>query len=148
MNSCILMAQVVSDPQLRYTSDNQTEIAEMMVEFPGLRSEDPANRIKVVGWGNFAKEMQGSYQPGDRVIVEGRLRINSIEREGYKEKRIELTASRIHRTDGQDHAAAPFSAPSPETTAPTAPAPAPAADFVAPDPAPEPSDRNLDDIPF
>jgi len=148
MNSCILMAQVVSDPQLRYTSDNQTEIAEMMVEFPGLRSEDPANRIKVIGWGNFAKEMQGSYQPGDRVIVEGRLRINSIEREGYKEKRIELTASRIHRTDGQDHVAAPFSAPSPDTAAPAPPAPAPAADFVAPAPAPEPSDRDLDDIPF
>ena len=148
MNSCILMAQVVSDPQLRYTSDNQTEIAEMTVEFPGLRSEDPANRIKVVGWGNFAKEMQGSYQPGDRIIIEGRLRINSIEREGYKEKRIELTASRIHRTDGQDHVAAPFSAPSnPGTAAPVAPAPA-ANDFVTPDPTPEPSDRNLDDIPF
>lgn len=148
MNSCILMVQVVSDPQLRYTADNQTEIAEMMVEFPGQRSEDPANRIKVVGWGNFAKEMQGSYHSGDRVVVEGRLRMSSIEREGYKEKLAELTAARIHRLDGQDHAAVPFSAP-PAAAAP-APAAAPMDDFVAPAPEPEPelSDRNLDDIPF
>lgn len=147
MNNCILMVQVASDPQLRYTPDNQTEIAEMMVEFPGLRSEDPSNRIKVIGWGNFAKEMQGSYRAGDRVVIEGRLRMSSIEREGYKEKRAELTAARIHRTDGQDHAAVAFSAPAPAADALPAP---PVNDFVAPAPAPEEptSDPNLDDIPF
>ncbi len=148
MNSCILMAQVISDPQLRYTPDNQTEIAEMMVEFPGLRSEDPINRIKVVGWGNFAKEMQGGYRTGDRVAIEGRLRMSSVEREGYKEKLAELTASRIYRLDGMAREATPFVS----TAAPPAAKPAAMDDFVAPAPGPEPDagsgDRNLDDIPF
>lgn len=98
MNSCILMAQIVKDPELRYTSDNQTEIAEMQVEFPSLKADDPPALLKVVGWRNLAREIKQRYKKGDRVIIEGRLSMNTIERrEGFKEKRAELTASRIHK---------------------------------------------------
>lgn len=98
MNSCILMAEIVKDPELRYTSDNQTEIAEMHVEFPGLKADDPPALLKVVGWRNLAREIKQRYKKGDRVIIEGRLSMNTIDRrEGFKEKRAELTASRIHK---------------------------------------------------
>lgn len=100
MNHCILMAEVVQEPQLRYTSDNQLPVAEMMVEFPGLRDDDPPGKLKVIGWGNLAQTIQESYRPGDRIIIEGRLHVNSVERsEGFKEKRAELTAQRIHRLE-------------------------------------------------
>ncbi len=96
MNSCILMAQIVSEPELRSTQDNR-EISSMMVEFEGLRSEESPARIKVVGWGNLASEIKNNYHQGDRIIVEGRLSMNLIDMpEGYKEKRAELVASRIH----------------------------------------------------
>ena len=42
MNSCILMAEIIQQPQLRYTPDNQLQIAEMLVQFPG-KPEDPQN---------------------------------------------------------------------------------------------------------
>lgn len=97
MNSCILMAEIVQEPQLRYTPDNQTPIAEIMVEFPGIRDEDPPARLKVVGWGTLAQEIQEKYHQGDRIIVEGRLHMNTFDRpEGFKEKRAELTAQKIH----------------------------------------------------
>lgn len=97
MNSCILMAEIVQAPELRYTSDTQTPIAEMFVEFPGLRAEDPPSRLKVVGWGNLAQEIQERFHEGDRVVIEGSLRMNTVDRpEGFKEKRAELTAQRIH----------------------------------------------------
>jgi single-strand DNA-binding protein len=97
MNSCILMAEVVQEPQIRYTPDSQLAVAEMTVEFSGLRDDDPPTQLKVVGWGNLAQEIQEKYHPGDRVIIEGRLHINTIDRpEGFKEKRAELTAQRIH----------------------------------------------------
>jgi len=96
MNSCILMAEIVQAPQLRYTTD-QMAIAEMLVQFPGLRTEDPPATLKVVGWGNLAQEIQQNYHQGDRVIIEGRLSMNTVERpEGFKEKRAELTVQRIH----------------------------------------------------
>lgn len=95
MNSCILMAQIVQDPQLRYTAD-QMAIAEMLVEFSQPRTEEPLSRLKVVGWGNLAQEIQKTYHQGDRVIIEGRLSMNTVQLEGYKEKRAELTVQRIY----------------------------------------------------
>jgi single-strand DNA-binding protein len=102
MNSCTLMAEIIQEPQLRYTTD-QTAIAEMLVQFPGLRAEDAPATLKVVGWGNLAQTIQETYHQGDRVIIEGRLSMITLDRpEGFKEKRAELTAQRIHRlgTDG------------------------------------------------
>jgi single-strand DNA-binding protein len=102
MNSCILMAEIIQEPQLRYTSDNQTPITEMIVQFPGLRDDDPLATMKVVGWGNLAQEIQERFHEGDRVIIEGRLSMNTIDRpEGFKEKRAELTAQKIHSVSGE-----------------------------------------------
>jgi single-strand DNA-binding protein len=96
MNSCILMAEIIQQPQLRYTPDNQLQIAEMLVQFPGSRPEDPPEHLKVIGWGNFAVEIHEKYHEGDRIIIEGRLGMNTIDRDGIKEKRAELTAQRIY----------------------------------------------------
>ncbi|MFP4135306.1 MAG: single-stranded DNA-binding protein [Halothece sp.] len=101
MNSCILMATITSQPQLRYTQENQTPLADMMVEFPNLKESDPPSSLKVVAWRDLANEVSQNYQPGEQVILEGRLRMNIIERqEGFKEKRAEFTLSRIHRLGG------------------------------------------------
>ena len=95
MNSCILMVEIVQEPQLRYTPE-QTALAEMLVQFPGLRAEDPPATLKVVGWGNLAQEIQQHYHQGDRVVIEGRLSMNTVQLEGFKEKRAELTVQKIH----------------------------------------------------
>ena len=96
MNSCILMAEIYDNPQLRHTPDG-LEVTEMIVHVPGIRADDPSHPLKVVGWGNLAKEIHQTYHQGDRVIIEGRLGMNTIDRpEGFKEKRAELTVQRIH----------------------------------------------------
>ncbi|MCS6814711.1 MAG: single-stranded DNA-binding protein [Cyanobacteria bacterium] len=103
MNSCTLYAEIVQAPQLRYTQDNQMAVAELVVQFPGLRSDDPPATLKAVGWGNLAREIQETYHEGDRVVIEGRLSMNRVDRpEGFKETRAELTIQRIYRlgTDG------------------------------------------------
>ena len=41
MNHCLIQAVINSAPEMRYTKENQTPIAEMIVNFKGLRSEDP-----------------------------------------------------------------------------------------------------------
>jgi single-stranded DNA-binding protein len=65
-----------------------------------MRDDSPKESLKVVGWGNLANTIKETYHPGDRLIIEGRLGMNMIERqEGFKEKRAELTASRISLVD-------------------------------------------------
>jgi len=152
MNSCILMAEVIKNPEIRYTQDGQMPIAEMLVQFAGLRAEDPSETLKVVGWGNLAQQIQEQFHEGDRVVIEGRLGMNTIDRpEGFKEKRAELTATRIHNvattesiggTDSGSNSSSTSPRPaSPKTTAPRVqkqPEPATTGSF-------EPS---YDDIPF
>ncbi|NJM95953.1 MAG: single-stranded DNA-binding protein [Phormidesmis sp. RL_2_1] len=100
MNNCILMAEIIQAPQLRYTADTQTPIAEFVVKFPGLREQDASGQLKVLGWGNLAQEIQERYQAGDRVLLEGRLGTHTVERpEGFKEKRVEMTVQRVSPID-------------------------------------------------
>jgi single-strand DNA-binding protein len=166
MNSCVLMAEIVKAPELRYMQDGQTAIAEMTVQFPALRSEDPMETMKVVGWGNLAQQIQEQFHEGDQVVLEGRLNMVLTDRpEGFKEKRAELTVSRLHKVQADLNApriastpAAPMQQARPQPAAampavPSAPAPAPAAPAAparvnAPVAPPSEYEPNYDDIPF
>jgi len=95
------MAEIIQEPELRYTADNQLQITQMLVQFEGLRDNDPPANLKVVGFGNLAVTIQQNYHVGDRVILVGRLTMNTIERpEGFKEKRAEMTVQQIQHVGG------------------------------------------------
>jgi single-stranded DNA-binding protein len=96
VNHCLLEVEVLEAPQVRYTQD-QTAIAEMLVSLEGLRPDDPPGQLKVVGWGNLAQELPNRVQPGQRLLIEGRLRMNTVTRQdGDKEKKAEFTLGRLH----------------------------------------------------
>ncbi len=132
MNHCLLEVEVLEAPQVRYTQDNQTPVAEMAVQIEGLRPDDPPGQLKVVGWGNLAQDLQNRVQVGQRLVLEGRLRMNTVTRQdGIKEKRAEFTLARLHPlTAGTGMAPAPAQTPAP------APAPAPRAAAGSSSPAP------------
>ena len=118
MNHCVLEVEVVDAPTVRYTQDNQTPIGEMTVRFEALRDGDPPGELKVVGWGNLAQELQTKVQVGQRLMLEGRLRMNTVPRQdGMKEKRAEFTLARMHPIG------ASASTPTPAAATSTAPAP-------------------------
>jgi len=97
MNHCLIQAIVKTEPQMRYTKENQTPIAEMTAEIKGLRGDDPLSELKILGWGTIAQEMVDNLKEGQGVVIEGRLRMNNLTRkDGTKEKQAELTASRFH----------------------------------------------------
>ncbi len=148
MNSFILMAQIIKEPELRYTQDNQLPLSQMLVQFPALKAEDTPATLRVVGFGQLATEIQENFHEGDQVILQGELNINSIDRpEGFKEKRPELKVSKIYKvgeTTGFSApprsipiAATPVSSPTTNTNSYT-----PTSPRVS---TPEP---DLDDIPF
>jgi single-strand DNA-binding protein len=124
MNSCILMAEIIKNPELRYTADNQMAVADMFVQFApplGSRPDDTHPTIEVVGWGNLATEIKENYKQGDRVTIEGRLEMTTFEQDGYKEKRAKLVASRIYHITAVDSPAATSSMGS--SAAPSSPPP-------------------------
>ena len=74
LNHCLLEVEVLEAPQVRYTQDNQTPVAEMTVSLEGLRPDDPAGQLKVVGWGNLAQDLQNRVQVGQRERAQARRR--------------------------------------------------------------------------
>lgn len=146
------MAEIIKNPELRYTADNQMAVADMFVQFApplGSRPDDRHPTIEVVGWGNLATEMKENYKQGDRVTIEGRLEMNTIERDGFKEKRARLVASRLYHIVAVDTpAAAPTSAPAQQSSPPPASSRAttPVAPRVEEPPAFDAED--IDKIPF
>ena len=112
MNHCVLEVEVIDAPTVRYTQDNQTPIAEMAVRFDPLREGDPPGELKVVGWGNLAQELQNRVQTGQRLLIEGRLRMNTMPRgDGMKEKRAEFTLARLHPIGADIHGCSSFRHP-------------------------------------
>jgi len=93
----MLEVLVKKAPTVRFTQDNKTPLAEIEVEFDSLRAEAPPSTIKVVGWGKLAEELQNTVQVNSKLVIEGRLRMNSVPRQdGTKEKQAEFTLSRVH----------------------------------------------------
>ena len=139
VNHCLLEVEVLEAPQVRYTQDNQTPVAEMAVQFDGLRPDDPPGQLKVVGWGSLAQDLQNRVQVGQRLMVEGRLRMNTVTRQdGVKEKRAEFTLSRLHPVGGSS-AGAPMAASAPAPMAASRPPAAAPVRAAAPAPAAQPA---------
>ena len=93
----MLEVMVKKAPTIRFTQDNKTPLAEVEVEFDSLRSDAPPSTIKVIGWGKLAEELKNTVQVNSKLVIEGRLRMNTVPRQdGTKEKRAEFTLSRIH----------------------------------------------------
>ena len=150
MNHCVLEVDVLQAPTLRYTQDNQTPIAEMEVGFDALRPDDPRGQLKVVGWGNLAQDLQNRVQVGQRLLIEGRLRMNTVPRQdGTKEKRAEFTLARLHNVSGGAGSKAPAQH---AVSTPAKPTEAAAAPKAAQEPAAQwntaPLVPDTDDIPF
>ena len=139
VNHCLLEVEVLEAPQVRYTQDNQTPVAEMAVQFDGLRPDDPPGQLKVVGWDSLAQDLQNRVQVGQRLMVEGRLRMNTVTRQdGVKEKRAEFTLSRLHPVGGSS-AGAPMAASAPAPMAASRPPAAAPVRAAAPAPAAQPA---------
>lgn len=98
MNHCLLEAIVQEAPRLRYTQGDQTPVAEMVVGFDPLRVDDPQPTLKVTAWRDAATTMEQQAQPGQKVLLEGRLMMRSTPRpDGIgMQKQAELTLTRLH----------------------------------------------------
>ena len=93
----MLEVLVKNAPKVRFTQDNKTPLAEIEAELESLRADAPPSTIKVIGWGKLAEELQNKVQANSKLVIEGRLRMNTVPRQdGTKEKRAEFTLSRIH----------------------------------------------------
>lgn len=166
MNSVLLQGTIAAQPELAYTQDGATQYTTFSLSFPGQKPEDPDGAIKAIAWGNLAQTV-ASYSFGLELVLEGRVDIRKVEREGYNENVPQFVANRVHLVSATTPMPAQTQSVAPAATQPApAVAAAPAATPVtpvselaipkakattkaAPKSAPEEEyEPNYDDIPF
>lgn len=97
MNTAIIAGTIATEPELRYLSDGQTAIVETTLQIPGFGKDAQDETLKAIVWGNIGQEFANHhFAVGTEMVFEGRYKMDLVERDGYKEKVVELNVSRFY----------------------------------------------------
>lgn len=120
MNKAILMGRLTKDPELRYTSANNTAVCSFSLavdrKFARQGEEKQADFIPVVAWSKLAEFCGKYFQKGRQVVIVGRIQTRTWDdTEGKKHYVTEIVADEAYFADSKKNEGAP-SRPSGGTT--------------------------------
>ncbi len=106
MNKAILMGRLTKDPELRYTSSNNTAVCSFTLaierKFARQGEERQADFIPVVAWSKLGEFCGKYFQKGRQVAVVGRIQTRSWDdNEGKKRYVTEVVAEEAYFADSK-----------------------------------------------
>lgn len=112
MNKAILMGRLTKDPELRYTSTNNTAICNFTLaidrRFSKAGEERQADFITIVAWSKLAEFCGKYFQKGRQVAVVGRIQTRTWDdTEGKKHYVTEVVAEEAYFADSKKGDGAP-----------------------------------------
>jgi len=108
MNKVMLLGNLGADPELRVTAGGQALLSLRIATTESWldKSQVAQERTEwhtVVVWGKRGEALAPRLAKGDKVLVEGRLRTSSYEKDGQKRSWTEINATEVWLL-GQKHA--------------------------------------------
>ena len=112
MNKAILMGRLTKDPELRYTSTNNTAVCNFTIavdrRFSKQGEEKQADFIPVVVWNKLAEFCGKYFQKGKQVAIVGRIQNRTWDdNEGKRHYITEVVAEEAYFADGRRSDEAP-----------------------------------------
>jgi single-strand DNA-binding protein len=106
MNKVILMGRLTKDPELRYTSSNNTAVCSFTLavnrRFSKQGEEKQADFIQIVAWDKAAEFCGKYFQKGRQVVVVGRIQTRTWDdNEGKKHYVTEVVAEENYFADSK-----------------------------------------------
>lgn len=116
MNKAILMGRLTKDPELRYTSANNTAVCSFTLavnrKFSRQGEEKQADFISIVAWDKTAEFCSKYFQKGQQVAVVGRIQTRTWDdNEGKKHYVTEVVAEEAYFADSKRNEGMPAKAP-------------------------------------
>lgn len=116
MNKVILMGRLTKDPELRYTSNNNTAVCSFSLavdkRFAKQGEERQADFFNIVAWEKTAEFCSKWFQKGRQVVVVGRLQNRTWDdAEGKKHYATDVVAEEVHFADSKKSEGAPSQKP-------------------------------------
>lgn len=103
ISKAVLMGKVVRDPEKRFTQAN-IPVTTFTINVETKRSDGP-NLVRVITWRNLAETVSDQVKKGTKVIVDGRLQVNSYkDSTGADKKGMELDAVAVEIVSAQQKA--------------------------------------------
>ena len=99
MNIAILMGRLTRDPELKYTSNGK---AYANFTLAVQKTKDEAEFIDCVAWEKTAENIAEYFGKGNRILIQGRLSVNSYEQNGEKRKFTRVLANTFEFIDSKN----------------------------------------------
>ncbi len=144
-NRVVLMGNLTRDPELRYISSG-TAVSEIGLAVndrvkKGDQWVDEVTFVDVTLWGRTAEVANEYLSKGSNILIEGRLKYDSWEKDGQKRSKLRVVAEKMQMVGGRGGGGGSYSGGGSQQNA-TSEAAAPAAE------APAPTSPPADEIPF
>ncbi len=156
-NRVVLMGNLTRDPELRYISTG-TAVSEIGLAVndrvkKGDQWVDEATFVDVTLWGRTAEVANEYLSKGSNILIEGRLKYDTWEKDGQKRSKLRVVAEKMQMVGGRSGGGGGSFAGSGSQQSNAAPANAPSANAPSANSAPEadapaPSMPPSDEIPF
>ena len=92
MNKVILIGNISSNIELRYTGNNKA-VATFSLAIPRINDKDNADFLPIVVWGKQAENLKDYQKKGNKILVEGRIQTrNYTDEKGNKHYITEIIA--------------------------------------------------------
>lgn len=106
MNKVILLGRLVRDPEMRYTTNNNTAVCSFTLAvdkgFAKQGEERQADFIPIVAWDKQAEFCSKYFAKGRQIAVVGRLQVRAWDdNEGKKRYTTEVVISEAHFADSK-----------------------------------------------
>jgi len=96
MNTITVVGNVGRDPEIRYTANNMAVLKFSVADTRGKDEKKQTSWHNIVCFGEHAEAVANSVGKGKRVIVTGRLQVDSYEKkDGSKGTKVEIVADEV-----------------------------------------------------
>ena len=101
MNKAILMGRLTSDPEIRYTEQNNTAVTNFTLAVDRKFQKDKTDFIPIVTWRQTAEFAGKYFTKGMRVAVVGSIQTRSYEGKNGKVYVTEVVADEVYFADSK-----------------------------------------------
>lgn len=95
MNKVILAGRLTKDPEVKYTQNGTVYARFTLAVNRRFAKEPTADFLPIITWGKVAEVCGNNLVKGSQVLIEGRIQINSYDKDGEKRYVTEIIADNV-----------------------------------------------------
>lgn len=95
MNKVILMGRLTKDPEAKYTQNGTVYTRFTLAVNRRFAKEPTADFIPIITWNKVAEVCGNNLVKGSQILIEGRIQINSYDKDGEKRYITEIIGDNV-----------------------------------------------------